>query len=82
MDSELIIFGLIGIVVLYLVLKLLKWPLKILINGIIGLVLLCLTNYFGTYFNFSLEINAVTALISGFLGIPGIIFLIIFKLFF
>ena len=82
MDTELIIYGLIGLVLLFLVIKLLKWPIKILINGLVGIVLLYLTNYIGAYFDFSLGINPVTALIAGFLGIPGIIFLIIFKLFF
>lgn len=82
MDMELIIYGLIGLALLFLVIKLLKWPIKILINGLVGILLLYLTNYIGAYFDFSLVINPVTALIAGFLGVPGIIFLIIFKLFF
>ena len=82
MSIDLIIFGLIGIALLYLVIKLLKWPIKILINGIVGVILLYVTNYIGAYFNFGIEINFVTAIIAGFLGIPGIIFLIIFQLFF
>ena len=81
MDRELIIYGLIGLALLFLFVKLLKWPLKLLINGLVGIVLLYITNYIGAYFNFSLVINPVTALIAGFLGVPGIIFLIIFKLF-
>lgn len=81
MDMELVVYGLIGLALLYLVIKLLKWPIKILINGLVGILLLFLTNYIGTYFDFSLVINPVTALIAGFLGIPGIVFLIIFKLF-
>lgn len=82
MNTELIIYGIIGLAMLYLVIKLLKWPLKILINGVIGVILLYLTNYIGASFNLSIPINAVTALIAGFLGIPGIIFLIIFQVFF
>lgn len=82
MDTELIIYGVMGLALLFLVIKLLKWPIKILINGLVGILLLYLTNYIGTYFDFSLVINPVTSLIAGFLGIPGIIFLIIFKLFF
>ncbi|ASW44329.1 pro-sigmaK processing inhibitor BofA family protein [Clostridium isatidis] len=75
-------FGLIGLVLLIIVLKILKWPFKILINGIIGLVLLYLANILGSYLGFTIAINAVTALIAGFLGIPGIILLVIFQLFF
>ncbi|MDS0527243.1 pro-sigmaK processing inhibitor BofA family protein [Clostridium sp. SHJSY1] len=80
-DSQLILYGIIGIVVLYLVLKLFKWPLKILLNGIFGVVLLYIVNLIGAYFNFYIGINLVTALIAGTLGIPGVIVLIIFKLF-
>lgn len=44
-------------------------------------MLLVIVNLIGSYLGFSIGINAVTALIAGFLGIPGVIFLIIFKLF-
>lgn len=81
MDVNLIIYGLIGLVLLYLVIKLLKWPLKILINGVIGIVLLYLANVLGSYFGFAIAINWVTALIAGFLGVPGVIFLVIFQIF-
>ncbi|MBU5455192.1 pro-sigmaK processing inhibitor BofA family protein [Caproiciproducens sp. MSJ-32] len=77
-----LVFGLIGLVLLIIVLKILKWPFKILINGIIGLVLLYLANILGSYLGFTIAINAVTALIAGFLGIPGIILLVVFQLFF
>lgn len=81
MDVNLIIYGLIGLVLLYVVIKLLKWPLKILINGVIGIVLLYLANVMGSYFGFAIAINWVTALIAGFLGVPGVIFLVIFQMF-
>lgn len=80
-NIEMVIYGLIGLALLFLIIKLLKWPLKILINGVIGIVLLYLTNYIGSYFDFTLAINPITAIIAGFLGIPGIIFMIIFQLF-
>ena len=79
MNLEMIIFALIGLGLLYLVIKLLKWPIKILINGIVGIVLLYIANFIGTFIGFVIPINAITALIAGFLGIPGIIFLIIFQ---
>lgn len=78
---DMILYGLVGVVLLYLTIKLFKWPLKILLNGIIGIVLLYIANYFGTYLGFYIGINAVTALIAGFLGVPGVIFLIVFKMF-
>lgn len=81
MDLNLLLYGLIGLVLLYLIIKFLKWPLKILLNGVIGIVLLYLTNLLGAYFGFSIGINWITALIAGFLGVPGVIFLVIFQLF-
>lgn len=82
MNSEMIIYALFGLALLFLVVKLLKWPIKILINGVVGIVLLYIANYIGEYFNFYININPVTALIAGFLGIPGVLFLVIFQLFF
>ncbi|GAB6168883.1 pro-sigmaK processing inhibitor BofA family protein [Clostridium carnis] len=81
MELEMILYALVGLVLLYLVIKFLKWPLKILLNGIIGIVLLYVANWIGTYLGFYIGINAVTALIAGFLGVPGVIFLVIFKMF-
>ena len=83
MSEQYLIYGIVGIVVLFLLIKLLKWPMKIIINGILGVVILYIVNLIGTgtSFNFSLAINPITALIAGFLGIPGVIVLIIIKLF-
>lgn len=81
MSEQYLIYGLAGIVVLFLLIKLLKWPIKIILNGISGVVILYIVNLIGTSFNFSLTINPITALIAGFLGIPGVIVLIIIRLF-
>ncbi|MDK2903134.1 MAG: inhibitor of the pro-sigma processing machinery [Clostridiales bacterium] len=72
-----------GLVLLYLVGWLLLVPLKIvwrlIYNGIIGGVVLWLLNLIGGYFGFTLAINPLTALIVGFLGVPGVILLVILK---
>ena len=91
MDGQSLIYALIGIVVLFLVIKLLKWPIKIVINGIIGVVILYVANFIianlglvGINTNFSLAINPInpiTALIAGFFGVPGVMVLIIIGLF-
>ena len=88
MDGQSLIYGLVGIAVLFLVIKLLKWPIKIVINGIIGVVILYVANYIianlglvGIKTNFSLAINPITALIAGFFGVPGVVVLIIIRLF-
>lgn len=80
-ELKLVIFGLVGIVILYIIIKILKWPIKLLLNGVFGLVLLYITNFIGQRFDFLLAINLTTVLISGILGIPGLIAMIIFKLF-
>ena len=88
MDGQNLIYGLVGIIVLFLVIKLLKWPIKIIINGIIGVVILYAVNFIianlslvGINVNFSLAINPITALIAGFFGVPGVVVLIIIGLF-
>lgn len=82
---EMGIYFLLGLVGLYLIVKIFSWPLKMLIkliiNGVLGVILLLLVNFIGGNFGLFIGINAVTALIAGFFGIPGVIFLIIFKLF-
>ena len=78
------IWFIIAILCLYLVVKFFKWPFKILwkliVNGVLGVVLLLLVNLVGNSFGIAVGINVVTALIAGFFGVPGVIFLIIFSL--
>ena len=78
---DMMVYALIGLALLFLIIKLLKWPLKVLINGILGIILLYISNIVGSYIGFVLPINAISALVAGFLGIPGIIFLILFQFF-
>lgn len=66
-------------VVGYLLLFPLKWILKLIYNGIIGGILLLLVNLIGNIVGFSIVINPITALIAGFLGIPGVIMLMLLK---
>lgn len=78
-------YFLLAIIALFLFGKLfalsIKFIIKLILNGVLGVILLFIVNFFGTYFNFSIGINIWTALIAGFFGIPGVIFLIIFKMF-
>ena len=68
----------------YILFKILSAPIKlifkILINAAVGLIILFIFNVIGSQFGFILDINLVTCLISGVLGIPGVIILIILKL--
>lgn len=79
-----IIAALFLLVILYIIaqvaIKPIKLLWKLLINSGIGMVLLLLTNYLGTFFGLSIPINILTVLIAGFLGIPGVLLLICFTL--
>lgn len=79
------LYFLVAIFLLVLMVKLFSWPLKILFsligNAVLGIVLLFIVNFIGSSFNFYIGINLWTSLVAGFFGIPGVIFLIIFKLF-
>jgi inhibitor of the pro-sigma K processing machinery len=78
-------YFLLAIIFLFLLVKVFTWPMKILFkllaNAVLGVILLLIVNFIGGYLNFSIGINWMTALIAGFFGVPGVIFLVIFKLF-
>lgn len=60
-------------------------PLKLIFRfmyyGLIGGLMLWAVNFIGAHIGFVLGINPVTALLVGFLGVPGMIMLILFKIF-
>lgn len=68
-------------VAVFIILKIFAWPIKkivkMLINIAVGGLLLVLVNKFGIYLGFQLELNLISALIVGVLGIPGLIILVI-----
>lgn len=74
-----------GILLIYLLGRIFLLPLKLIFkliyNGLIGGLTLWALNFIGAYFSFTIGINVVTALIAGFLGLPGVILLVLFKLF-
>lgn len=73
----------VGLILLYVIGYLLlfpfKWIMKLIYNGIIGGILLLAVNFVGKAIGFSIVINPITALIAGFLGIPGVIMLVFLK---
>lgn len=76
-----LIYMFIGLIILYVVIKLLKWPIKLLLNGIGGVILLWVVNLIGAGFGIHIGINIVTALIAGIFGIPGVVVMLLFTLF-
>ncbi|NMA58854.1 pro-sigmaK processing inhibitor BofA family protein [Clostridium cochlearium] len=72
-----------GLFLLYIIGLLLVIPIKIIgkliVNGILGGILLLIFNLIGGIFGLNLIINPVTAIVVGFLGIPGVILLLILQ---
>ncbi|MGE5415763.1 MAG: pro-sigmaK processing inhibitor BofA family protein [Acidobacteriota bacterium] len=52
---------------------------KLCVKTIIGLLLLLATNYIGAFLHVALPVNAVSAFITGLLGVPGLVLLAYFK---
>lgn len=71
------------IILLILLFKLLtaplKWVFKLLLNALAGFVALVLINFVGGFIGLALTINVVSCLVAGFLGLPGVILLILIK---
>ncbi len=59
----------------------LKSILKLVLNSILGGLMIYFINLIGNVFSFHLGLNYVTAIISGILGIPGVILLVVLKIF-
>ena len=70
---------LIPLLLLMLLLKLLvlpiRWFWKIFVNSACGFLCLWLLNSISGFTGMAFPINSVTALIAGFLGLPGILLL-------
>ena len=76
----LIIPVLIAVLVFKLLFSQVKLIWKIAVNSLSGFVCLWLLNLISAYTGIVFEINFVTALLVGFLGIPGIILLVLGQL--
>lgn len=83
MDFTMILPILIGVAVLFIVLKLLALPMKIIIklviNGLVGGLVIFVVNLIGANFGFTIDLTWITALIVGFLGVPGVVIVTILQ---
>ncbi len=74
----------VGLIAIYFIAKIITLPakiaLKLLYNGALGGILLWVVNLIGSNFGFEIGINFISALIAGFLGIPGVVILALWKL--
>lgn len=78
-----IISFVLGLALLYIIGLLLVIPIRILIklivNGLIGGVLLFIFNIIGGLFGLGITINPLNAIIVGFLGVPGVVLILILQ---
>ncbi|WP_100408270.1 pro-sigmaK processing inhibitor BofA family protein [Bacillus solitudinis] len=84
--DPIIIITVLGALILVLLivgapLKPLRFLGNLAVKFVVGALLLFFVNAFGTFFNFYIPINGVTAAVSGILGIPGLALLILVKQF-
>jgi len=84
-DFNVILAYIFGIILIVLLGRMFLMPIKIIFrliyNALIGGAMLWLINYAGAYIGFNIAINPITALIAGLLGLPGVVLLIMFKVF-
>lgn len=82
--NTIIAFGF-GLLLIYLIGRIFFMPIrlifKLLYNGIVGGLILWGLNFIGAYFGYTIAINPVTAVVVGFLGLPGVVLLVLFKTF-
>lgn len=84
MDATSVIIYLACLIVIFIVGKIFFVPLKssfkLLINSILGGILIYIVNIVGASFGFHIGLNVGTALFTGLLGVPGVVFLVVLKL--
>jgi inhibitor of the pro-sigma K processing machinery len=82
-DLNIILAFVFGLMVLYLLARILVYPMRILAkvvgNSLVGAVLLMIFNLLGGLVGLSVGVNVVSALVVGFLGLPGLITLLIIQ---
>lgn len=82
-DPVVIVAYLFGLLMVYIVLRVLLVParllLRVLVHGVLGGVALAALNFAGQYvsvIDLYVPINPVTAVTTGFLGLPGVLLLL------
>ena len=59
--------------------KPMKWAFKLLIHAALGYVALFVFDFFGAFIDIQLGLNWVNAIVTGLLGVPGVILLLLLK---
>lgn len=75
LDFSVLVGPLVGIVIIFALVKLISLPFWILKNSILGAVILYIINFIGI---FTIKITFIHCLIVGIFGVPGIVGLLIY----
>lgn len=75
MGLEVFIAPLIGIAIIFALIKIIELPFWLLKNSILGAIILYIINFIGI---FTIKVTFIHCLIVGVFGIPGIIGLLIY----
>lgn len=77
MEMEVVASFVVGMIVLYVLLRVLSLPFrivwKLITNSIVGALMLWVVNLFGL----GIEITFLKALVAGFFGIPGVLVIVL-----
>ena len=68
-----------ALVVLFFVINMFSLSLKLLWNGICGVILLWLFNLVGGIFGVTIPIYFISALVAGFFGVHGVIVMLLMQ---
>lgn len=85
MAIAVIVFALaVGFSLIGLLFKILKGPmrlaLKLFLHALMGFATLFVFNFFGAWVDLSIPVNWLNAIISGVLGVPGVVLLLILQI--
>lgn len=77
---------LIAMVVLFVILKLVSMPFKVvirfLLNSVLGGLVILVINYIGTSYGVGIGLNVFTSIFVGITGLPGVLVLFLLNYFF
>lgn len=76
-----VVLCVLAVLLIRLLIKPIGWALKLLGHALIGFAALFVLNFFGSIVGLELEMSWLNALIAGVFGLPGVILLILMKLF-
>ena len=83
--SSLLMLGA-AVVFVILLIKILSAPIrfifKIALNALLGFVVLFIVNFFGEFVGIYVPVTLLSALVTGFLGVPGVLLLVLIQILF